>query len=123
MNLLKNKNIKKCLVKEFLRSTIENTLILVCATFLDIAWILNFQIKLTLRSCIWCTNVEHGDMLSCGHKTTSEIYFFLSLVSLYGNIQKKKKKNNPTLYKSNNNISWQKRRWGGVCEKRVCEYG
>ena len=31
-------------------------------------------------------------MLSCGHKTTSEIYFFLSLVSLYGNIQKKKKK-------------------------------
>lgn len=89
MNLLKSKNIKKCLVKEFLRNFYFN---LKYMRHFRIAWILNFQIKLTLRSCIWCTNVEHGDMLSCGHKTTSEIYFFLSLVSLYGNIQKKKKK-------------------------------
>lgn len=99
--------------------TNKNTLILVCMTFLDHMDIkFSNKINLTVIYIVYKRRTERYTIM-WPQNDKRNLFFYHSYHYTFGNIQK----NNPTLYKSNNNVSWQKRRghWN-VCEKRG-EYG
>lgn len=105
--------------------TIENILILnICDIFgyrMDIKF--SNKINLTIVYMVYKRRTWRYAIVWPQNDVKWNLFFFITRITIRKYPKKKKKKNNPTLYKSNNNISWQKRRWGGVCEKRVCEYG
>lgn len=86
------KNIKKCLVKKFLRLTIKNTLILVRITFLDRTDI-EFSNKINFTAIHIV--VQTSNRTICYHVATKRprqvkfIFFYHSYHYTSGNIQKK----------------------------------
>lgn len=90
--------------------TIKNTLILVRITFLDRTDIeFSNKINFTVIHIVYKRRIgRYAIMWPQNDPDKWNLFFFITRITIRPEISKKK--NNPTLYKSNNNISWQKRR-------------